>query len=69
MSCQICGKTDLFTEVSGGPACATCAIEFGISTPVAQHIVDRIRKDLQLEDGKFLECDARKAARRLLGRE
>lgn len=33
MACEICGRSDLFTAVTGESVCAACTIRFGIACP------------------------------------
>ncbi len=68
MSCQICGKSDLFTDVTGEPACSICTVKFMGGLPQTPQRINEARARLGLKDGEFLAQNNAVEAARILGR-
>lgn len=68
MACQICGKSDLFTDVTGEPSCSICTIKFVGGLPQTRERIKEIRVRLGLNDGEYLKQDNAAEAARILGR-
>jgi hypothetical protein len=68
MSCKICGKSDLFSGVTGEPACSVCKIKYIGGLPTTQERIDKARTALGLKRGEFLQQDYGNECRAILGR-
>ena len=64
MACEICGKEDLFSAVTGEPVCAICTLKFGVT----KETVTRTREQLGLLPGEFITLDHGKEAAAILGK-
>jgi hypothetical protein len=67
MNCKICGKEDMFTYVSGKPACAICVVKYIGGGPITNERVQRVRYMLGLKDDEYLKQDNAKEAAKILG--
>ena len=54
MACDICGKDDFFSSVSGEPVCAICARQFLGATKGTTEVIRQVRDRLGLQDGEML---------------
>ncbi len=70
--CDICGNSDLYTEVAGMgkryKSCSVCTVNFVGGLPLTAERLKEIRDGLGLADGEYLEVDYGAEAKRILGR-
>lgn len=69
MGCKICAaKGDLFSEVTGEPACSICVLRFNLGSPLQDTAIEQVRERLGLKTGEFLQQDRPSLAAAMLGR-
>ncbi len=68
MSCQICGKSDLYSDVTREPACSVCKLKYVGGLPTTDARILEVRAKLGLKDGEFLQQDNPAEAAAILGR-
>ena len=69
MACKICGKSDLFTDVTGEPICSVCTMKFAGGRKPTPEFITGVRTRLGLADGEFLTQDNAAEAAKILGRK
>ena len=68
MACELCGAKDMYTEVTGKPACSICTINYIGHMPGERERIKKIREALNIAPGEFLKQDRAAEAKRILGR-